>query len=407
MTMMANPMMQAFSTPSASRDAAAGRSALQAGALALAATAFAALPLLHRVGALEVVALLGVAGLSASVAWRSSRAAATRDEAPPASGAPAANGNTEAMAARRGLDTLLLGVLPLWQQQVDTVKTQTAEAALALTSSFAAITERFETAGMKAAHRPTDAASAGTISLLTLCERELHPMTTAMTRILAGKGELLAGVRDLEVVTTELQTMAKAVAHIAAQTNLLAINAAIEAAHAGDSGRGFAVIAKEIRSLSQASANTGQQITDRIGQVTTLMKTTVEVAARSTVDDQLAIELSGKVVQDVLAHVRDIGADGEHLREQAKLIRADIERQLVHLQFEPRVSQIIAVVDGDIARLRELIQSGQTLPTAAVWTSELQRRAAGGGGQADQRQRRLVPARAAAAHAPRCAPAGR
>ncbi len=314
MTMMANPMMQAFSTPSASRDAAAGRSALQAGALALAATAFAALPLLHRVGALEVVALLGVAGLSASVAWRSSRAAATRDEAPPASSAPAANGNTEAMAARRGLDTLLLGVLPLWQQQVDTVKTQTAEAALALTSSFAAITERFETAGMKAAHRPTDAASAGTISLLTLCERELHPMTTAMTRILAGKGELLAGVRDLEVVTTELQTMAKAVAHIAAQTNLLAINAAIEAAHAGDAGRGFAVVADEVRALAEESQSAARDIVE----MTSVVTSRVTASSRAMQSSAARVGEIETVSRDIDLALSSIAAAAERTRVAAR-----------------------------------------------------------------------------------------
>jgi methyl-accepting chemotaxis protein len=356
-------------------------------ALAGLATACAALPLFDHAGLLQWACVLGVAAAATFAGWRLSRCAET--SGPAVDREPGA-----AQAAHDGeLSALLVNVLPVWKEHVESVKSQTERAITELVTNFSSISEQFEIAGFTGANSGSSVDEA-TLTLLTLCERQLQPVIASMHGLMDSKGALASSVHDLAQATLELQNMASGVSQIAAQTNMLAINAAIEAARAGDTGRGFAVIAKEIRSLSDISAKTGKQITDRMAQVTKIMKTTVDAAARAAVNDKSAIELSGTVVEDVLGHVRELSVKAEKMRGQGNIIRGDIEGLLVSLQFQDRVSQIITVIDNDIERLKDVVESDEAIPEPGEWLNDLQ------GLYTMDDQRRVQAPSAGAARAP-------
>ncbi len=330
---------------------------------AVVAAGFAALPLLEQSATLAIIAVTGVAVSGAVATWYAWR----REQL--AADALSAAGETAGVAGSGG--ELFAAVLPIWRDNLVEVRDQTESAIQRLIDSFAAITGQFEAAGFTGVHGAASAQHGGADDLLARCERQLQPVVASMSSILDSKGSLLSGVEDLSRATHELQEMAQGVAKIATQTNMLAINAAIEAAHAGDTGRGFAVIAREIRALSEVSGRTARQITARMEEVNGLMNAATQAASDASANDRQVVEASGRVVEDVLVHVRALGARSEAMLGQGNAIRAEVESLMVSLQFQDRVRQIIGVVEDDIDRLARAIAGRTPLPDVGAWLNEL------------------------------------
>ncbi len=326
---------------------------------------FALLPVARHGGWTDWMALLGVSLASWLLAWQ----ARQRSRQDASQGAEAAPGPQPG-----DYPALLAAVLPVWQQHVESVRAQTEHAITELVSSFASISGQFEAAGFRGASGPRAAAEEGDrVDLLARCESELRPVLESMTRMIEAQGAMATSVRELSTATEDLRSLSTGVSQIASQTNLLAINAAIEAARAGESGRGFAVIAKEIRSLSNVSAELGKKVTDGIVHVTGIMKNTADVAVRAAASDRAVLEHSGAVVGEVLANVRALSAESAQMRSQGNLIRGEIERLMLNLQFQDRVSQISGVIGGDMARLASAVQGGEPLPAPQVWLADMSR----------------------------------
>jgi methyl-accepting chemotaxis protein len=268
------------------------------------------------------------------------------------------------------LARLVYDILPAWQHHVGLVKQQTEDAVVQLTTSFGLVLQQFDQAGIGTARQGD---TSGTLSLLTLCDRELQPVVGSLTMVLEGKDDMMKSVQLLASETKLLGEMAVEVGKIAAQTNLLAINAAIEAARAGDSGRGFAVVAAEVRKLSQSSAETGRRIVGRVEQVCERMNNTLAAAEATHEQDKLAVSLSSSIVEDVLNHVRAMGESADSMQQHGSVVRQEVEKLMMAMQFQDRVSQILGGIRDDMQRMRNTLETTplDELPDSQQWMAEL------------------------------------
>jgi methyl-accepting chemotaxis protein len=108
----------------------------------------------------------------------------------------------------------------------------------------------------------------------------IHTIVDAMSTIRATIEELAADIRRLGTNSDQIGNIVKVIDRIAEQTNLLALNAAIEAARAGEHGRGFAVVASEIRKLADGSVQATKEIAGHIGSTQNVIAQVTEAMTR-------------------------------------------------------------------------------------------------------------------------------
>ncbi len=260
----------------------------------------------------------------------------------------------------KGLENLCKDVLPIWYRQVDTARVQTEDAITALTQRFSGINAKLE-AAVSASKEAAGGigGDGGMVALLSRSEGELGAIITSLKAALQIKDSMVSEVMQLARFTDELKKMAADVGDIAAQTNLLALNAAIEAARAGEQGRGFAVVADEVRKLSTLSGETGKQIAEKVEVINRAMASAIESSEQYARQDAEVLSRSEasirKVLGDFHGAAQNLGGSAEILQQESRGIRDEISDVLVSLQFQDRVSQILAHVKQYMEHLENLL----------------------------------------------------
>jgi methyl-accepting chemotaxis protein len=245
----------------------------------------------------------------------------------------------------------LLEALPIWAKQIETSRAQTEDAIVSLSERFSGIAQRLDAA----LGREESAGRQDVAAQMRDSERDLKLVMDALRSIQQSRDELVNEIRALATYTDDVRGMASEVESIAFQTNVLALNAAIEAAHAGERGKGFAVVAKEVRALSNAARETGKRITQKValisGALTKIGETNEKVAER----DQREVESSeakiGAVLDRFTQSTSQFAETARRSTQQSRAIKDEVEESLVQLQFQDRVSQILAQVVSSIGQL--------------------------------------------------------
>ncbi|UMY56114.1 MULTISPECIES: methyl-accepting chemotaxis protein [Paenibacillus] len=184
----------------------------------------------------------------------------------------------------------------------------------------------------------------------------ISSVRTQMDRILEAVSQTASLMDELSQLSDDAKQMNTAIAAIAKQTNLLSLNASIEASRAGEAGRGFAVVAIEVRKLSEQSKESADSISQIITQMLDLIQrstATMNGNVRNQVGEGMRIS------QDAEGAFTNIERSTSHIVEQIQSVSAAAE------QISASTEEVSATVTHLASLSRNSADSSQTTSAAA------------------------------------------
>jgi len=186
----------------------------------------------------------------------------------------------------------------------------------------------------------------------------------------AGGGAVQASMVSMEQLAKQIEVLSndsnkigqiiEVIDDIAEQTNLLALNAAIEAARAGEQGKGFAVVADEVRKLAERSG----EATKQIGSIIKGMQSSMADSVKAVADTSALSKKTGDVLEDI------VKLAGETAQQVSEIAAASEEQAAQTGEVTEKIESIAAVSEQATAAIEETASSSQSLGSLA---DELQR----------------------------------
>jgi len=164
--------------------------------------------------------------------------------------------------------------------------------------------------------------------------RNLQVLLSEMTVVERAVKEMAESVNDFVRNTESITTMTREVKDIAEQTNLLALNAAIEAARAGEQGRGFAVVADEVRKLAEKSSRSASEIdaiTANLSAQSVSVRRSIDEGLEHLETSQTAVASVSSVLQATNGSVAEVGQGLDAIAsatEQQRRFSGDVESSI-------------------------------------------------------------------------------
>ena len=183
-------------------------------------------------------------------------------------------------------------------------------------------------------------------------------------------------IQSLNESSKQVSSILNVITSIADQTNLLALNAAIEAARAGEHGKGFAVVADEVRKLAEQSQSSAKEIYEIVNKIQQDTESTVQTMIRVTDDVQAGVKVSNEAIekfnliyestQKITPQMEEVSATAQQMSAAIQEITGTANEMVNIAQVNAAVSeQVAASAEEQLAAMEEISQSANDLTSMA------------------------------------------
>ncbi|ELP5730286.1 methyl-accepting chemotaxis protein [Vibrio vulnificus] len=248
------------------------------------------------------------------------------------------------------------------QNQLNAQREQTASVATAMTEMSHSVQEVAQSAqgSLEMVQKVESASESGR----TIMSSNISTINQLETRL----NESVSAVSELQRMSGQIGSILDVIRSIAEQTNLLALNAAIEAARAGEQGRGFAVVADEVRVLASKTTQSTTEIESMISNLQSSSQSANSVIQSCMKDMEMSVEQASKAngaMEEIQALIIEISQMSTHISQAAA------EQSETSTAIARSLEDINNIADRSYHAMAEIASTSENLSSLASQQTEL------------------------------------